>query len=80
MRRIDKVVDAPDAGEVFRSIEDPEHGPVLVTGLPFKSNLGAAATMRPAPVLGQHTHEVLADWLSFSDHEIRNLEEQGVLV
>ena len=41
---------------------------------------GAPGQVRtPAPELGQHTHAVLADYLSLSETEIAALEEKGVV-
>ena len=80
MRRIKDVVDPPDAGAVFRSTEDPPGWPILVTGLPFTFSRSAVAPLRPAPGLGQHTQEVLDEWLGMTETEIRALEEEGALL
>jgi crotonobetainyl-CoA:carnitine CoA-transferase CaiB-like acyl-CoA transferase len=44
----------------FATIDHPVAGPVTMPGAPY--NLGATPweLRRPAPTLGQHTHEVLA--------------------
>ena len=80
MRRIKDVVDPPDAGHVFRSMEDPPGWPILVTGLPFTYSRSAVAPLQPAPSLGQHTQEVLDEWLGMTEAEINALEEEGALV
>ena len=80
MRRIKDVVDPPDAGGVFRSTEDPPGWPILVTGLPFTYSRSAVARPKPAPGLGQHTQEVLGEWLGMSGAEIGALEAEGALV
>ena len=80
MRRIKDVVDPPDAGGVFRSTEDPPGWPILVTGLPFTYSRSALVPLQPAPGLGQHTHEVLDEWLGMTEAEIGALEEEGALV
>ena len=60
-------------------------GPYLVPGSPLAfapgpgtgtDALGDAAT---APVLGQHTDEVLAGWLGLSAREIGRLHDAGVV-
>ncbi len=80
MRRIKDVVDPPDAGAVFRTTEDPPGWPILVTGLPFTFSRSAVAPLQPAPGLGQHTQEVLGEWLGMNESEIGALEEEGALV
>ena len=34
---------------------------------------------RPAPTLGQHTREVLAEWAGLGDAAIDDMETQGIL-
>ncbi|HLH22958.1 MAG TPA: CoA transferase [Chloroflexota bacterium] len=79
MRRIQEVVDEPDGASVFQPLEDPPGWQMTVTGLPFTFGGGALAPRRPAPYLGEHTREVLAEWAGFTDAEIADLEAQGVL-
>jgi crotonobetainyl-CoA:carnitine CoA-transferase CaiB-like acyl-CoA transferase len=40
---------------------------------------GAPPPINPAPLLGEHTTEVLGEWLHLSRSEIENLREEGVL-
>jgi crotonobetainyl-CoA:carnitine CoA-transferase CaiB-like acyl-CoA transferase len=79
MRRIQEIVDAPDAASVFHPLEDPPGWQMLVTGLPFTFGRSALAPAKPAPHLGEHTRAVLAEWAGFTDAEITALEAQGVL-
>jgi crotonobetainyl-CoA:carnitine CoA-transferase CaiB-like acyl-CoA transferase len=39
---------------------------------------GAAPPVEPAPLLGEHTGQVLSDWLGISADEIRSLHSDGV--
>ena len=79
MRRIKDLVDSPDSGHVFHQTEDPPGWPELMTGVPFAFERSAVAPLKPAPGLGEHTHEVLGEWLDMPASEIGALEEDGAL-
>jgi crotonobetainyl-CoA:carnitine CoA-transferase CaiB-like acyl-CoA transferase len=40
---------------------------------------GKPSTLRPSPVLGQHTDTVLADWLELSAGDVGELRGKGAL-
>ena len=40
---------------------------------------GAPAPIKPAPLLGEHTAEALADWLGLSIEEVDGLRKDGVV-
>jgi crotonobetainyl-CoA:carnitine CoA-transferase CaiB-like acyl-CoA transferase len=46
---------------------------------PFRSRRLPAAAQNPAPLLGQHSKEVVRDWLALDDAEIAALVSTGVL-
>jgi crotonobetainyl-CoA:carnitine CoA-transferase CaiB-like acyl-CoA transferase len=47
---------------------------------PFaQTTLDAFAFCRPAPLLGEHTHEVYTEWLRLSPERIDELKKQGVI-
>jgi len=79
MRRIQEVVDEPNGTPVFHPLEDPPGWQMLVTGLPFRFSRSALASRKPAPYLGDHTREILAEWAGFGQAEIADLEAQGAL-
>ncbi len=54
------------ANEMDVTVEHPELGPVNMMGLPVTVTDAPGAITRPAPLLGQHTEEVLADWAEAS--------------
>ncbi len=59
-------------------VEQPGYGPVRMLGFPMKFS-GAPSTIRlPAPNLGQHSDEVLAE-LGYSAQQCRTLREKGVI-
>ena len=79
MRRIKDIVDSPDSGQVFHPMEDPKRGPTLATGVPFGFSRSLLSSLTPAPTLGEHTRDVLRDWLGIAEGEFAELEKQGML-
>ena len=62
--------------EMTVSYEQPELGEVKQLGFPIKLSRTPAGIDRPAPALGQHTMEVLAE-AGFSTEEVEALAESG---
>jgi crotonobetainyl-CoA:carnitine CoA-transferase CaiB-like acyl-CoA transferase len=70
--RLDDIVDAlPDA-------EHPVAGPYKLIPPPARFSRTPASVRRPAPLVGEHNHEVLAE-LGLTAAEISRLEEAGVV-
>ncbi|HJL61752.1 MAG TPA: CoA transferase [Pseudomonadales bacterium] len=66
------------ARDFIKKMQLPHHGEVSMLG--FAPRLSASEVdMQPAPLLGEHTHAVLADELNLSDAEIVDLESNGVI-
>lgn len=61
---------------LFAETNHPVQGPLLAVGRIWRSN---EPKPRPAPLLGEHTVEVLRSWLKMSDIDIHDLEEAGIL-
>jgi 2-methylfumaryl-CoA isomerase len=64
---------------MFEEIEQPGIGTYLVPGSPLDFGKVGRMPPRRAPLLGEHTDEVLSDLLGLDDSEIRRLYEQGVV-
>jgi 2-methylfumaryl-CoA isomerase len=76
------VQDDPDLSvdnPIFQMLDQPGIGRLPVPGSPI--SFGAAERMAPtpAPVLGQHTEEILADVLGLGAGQIGRLMDQGVV-
>ncbi len=64
---------------MIQVIDQPGVGSHLAPGIPLAFGVGARAPVARAPVLGEHTEEVLAATLGFSDAELAELVERGVV-
>ncbi len=60
----------------FREVEQPEVGLVRMAGAPFKMS-ETPLRQGPAPMLGQHTHDVLLE-LGYDAEDARILRERGI--
>lgn len=59
------------------SIEHPVAGDVTFAGPVVRLSQTPATTAQPSPVLGQHTHEVLREWLDIEEQKIQQLRKSG---
>ena len=66
-------------GRTWRPVDHPVLGRTHVMAPPFQLQETPAEVKRPAPLLGEHTREVLSEVLGVSDAEIDVLESEGVL-
>lgn len=66
------------ANPLFAFLDQPGIGAYRAPGLPMSID-GAHLPAAPAPTLGQHTAEVLADWLGMTGPEIAVMIESGTV-
>lgn len=64
---------------MFEMLEQPGLGTFPVPGAPMTFSSGPRMPPQVAPVLGQHTEEVLGDVVGMSDGEIGKLFDKGVV-
>jgi crotonobetainyl-CoA:carnitine CoA-transferase CaiB-like acyl-CoA transferase len=79
VRRINDVIDSPDAPAVFCKMAEQRMGSMLTTKLPFSLSLVDLPEPRTAPSLGEHSADVLRTWLNCSPTEIEVFQQQEVL-
>ena len=66
------------AREFFTTIEHPEAGAFEFPGLPFRMH-GTPGQLRRAPLLGEHTSEVLTSELGYAPEEIVILRQRNIV-
>ena len=64
---------------MFERIEQPGAGEFLVPGTPFEFGALPRMHARRAPLLGEHTDEILLDVLGLSSTEVGRLHDQGIV-
>jgi crotonobetainyl-CoA:carnitine CoA-transferase CaiB-like acyl-CoA transferase len=78
---IDQVVEHPQvkARDMIVESEHPVAGKVKSVGVPVKLSETPGSVREPAPLLGQHTDEVLQQYLRMSAADIASLRQAGVI-
>ncbi len=59
--------------------EHPEAGTVRTTGVPFRLTETPGGVFRPAPLLAEHTDEILSDVAGYNESEIARLRAAGAV-
>jgi formyl-CoA transferase len=63
---------------ILQTVEHSEGGEFSMPTWPVRHD-GRTAAVRPAPALGQHTGEVLENWLDLSARDIAALEQDNII-
>ena len=76
-----EVVEWPHLQErhAFLEVQHPEGGKVKIPGPPFRENGKPLWSLRRAPLLGEHTEEVLCGKLGYTSADVKQMREAGVL-
>jgi benzylsuccinate CoA-transferase BbsF subunit len=80
MRRINDLIDSENGATVFAKMDEPRVASMLTTRLPFSLSSASLPPPRSAPGLGDHTTEVLRDWLELTEQEINTIKDRGALL
>jgi crotonobetainyl-CoA:carnitine CoA-transferase CaiB-like acyl-CoA transferase len=67
------------AREMFVKVDHPILGEIIEPGFPIKFSDTKGDVTKPAPLLGEHTEDVLKNVLGLSDEEIMSLRKEGVV-
>ena len=57
------------ARDMVQEVEHPAAGRMKTLGVPVKLSRTGGAIRRPAPMLGEHTGEAIAEWLGTGDED-----------
>lgn len=79
---VERVMQDPQvvARDMIVELDDPQLGPVKVAGNPVKmSHVPEDGKRGVVPKVGEHTEELLSEFLGYSAERIRALREQGVI-
>jgi crotonobetainyl-CoA:carnitine CoA-transferase CaiB-like acyl-CoA transferase len=60
-------------------VEHQAAGRIKLQGVPWKHSLTPGKVRTPAPTLGQHTFEILTNWLGYDQERISGLKEGGFI-
>ncbi|WP_370206851.1 CaiB/BaiF CoA-transferase family protein [Pararhodobacter marinus] len=63
----------------FERIDHPDFGPQYYQGLPFRYQNAPLPCLTHAPLLGQHSAEILSQWAGLKDDEIQGLHDAGAV-
>jgi crotonobetainyl-CoA:carnitine CoA-transferase CaiB-like acyl-CoA transferase len=76
-----EIFDCPhvDARKLLIDVPDPVLGPVKLVGPAFKMSGSPEPVTNPAPRLGQHNAEILAELLGYSAEQVAGLQENAVI-
>jgi crotonobetainyl-CoA:carnitine CoA-transferase CaiB-like acyl-CoA transferase len=81
VQSIDEVADDPHLihRKMIREVEHPVEGKVRVPGSPIRLSDSPLEELNAAPILGQHTDEVLSDMLGFTEDRLERLRSNNVI-
>lgn len=60
-------------------IDHPTAGQVRFPGFPYKMSGTPADVLRPPPLLGEHTEDVLKEFLGYSAEDVASFQKHGVI-
>ena len=81
IQSVSQVCDSPQiqARDMVVALEHPTAGAIKVAGVPIKLSDTPGAVTTPPPLLGEHTTQVLHDWLNIAPDTVENLRQDGAL-
>ena len=65
--------------KMLAEMEQPQMGRVKIAGSPIRLSETPGEVYAPAPLLGEHTEEILKNLLNYSAGDISRLKEEGVI-
>ena len=65
--------------EYFTLVDHPQQGQLKLTGDPFRLSEVDKMPLRPAPLLGEHTEQVLTETIGIDTNQVMSLRERGIV-
>ncbi|WP_130805381.1 CaiB/BaiF CoA transferase family protein [Senegalia massiliensis] len=81
INNIEMVLNDPQVNEreMVVEVEHPTAGKTKIPGVPIKMSETQGKVESPAPILGEHTEEILKDFVGLSDEKIQKLRENSAI-
>jgi len=81
VQNIDKAIEDPQVKHrgIMIEVEHSKAGKVRMPGFPLKMEKTPGVIKMPAPLLGEHTAQVLKELLGYSDKKIDELRKSGTI-
>ena len=81
VRSLPELVQDPEVAErgLVVDVDHPMAGRMRLLGSPLRLSRTCARVAGYAPMLGEHTRDILSEWLNLADVKIDTLEAQGVI-
>ncbi|HEY7216836.1 MAG TPA: CoA transferase [Candidatus Binatia bacterium] len=81
VQSIDQVFRAPQVlhRKMRVEVDHPTAGKVSVAGVPVKFSVTPASVRLPPPLLGEHSGEILQNWLGLSNEAIDELKKEEII-
>ena len=81
MVNADHMADGPgnEPNGIFAEVDHDTAGRLAYTGLPVLTSGGARPVALPAPLMGEHTDEIVAELAGYTAAQIAKLRQQKVL-
>lgn len=78
---VDKVINDPQVNyrNMIVETEHPVAGKIKMAGVPIKMSETPGAVEQPAPLLGQHTEDILKEFLNLTSEQVKGLRDRNVL-
>ena len=81
VQSIDQVFQAAQVlqRDMLMEVQHPTAGKVRMAGIPVKFSVTPASLRMPPPLLGEHSAEILQDWLGMSTAAIDDLKRERII-
>ena len=81
VQRVDDIFKCPQVKdrEMLVEVNHPIAGSLQIVGPPVKFSKTPGRVTKPAPLLGEHTEEILRDLIGYNTEDIEHLKDEGVI-